>query len=308
MAPQCVQPAFGRLAIKTGTSPYTWSGGTRLRYYRENLKFRGRIVHPNTITGSLQENSERARQSAGVYRGIVTFPINPADMVTLLPLVLGGTPAGTTFPYAETVPTFGCLVDKVSQVFQYVNGVANRMIIHGVQGGPEGAPPFITCAIEMIFKDENGGQTWDAALTSLPVTAAYTDFIFSDTTITLLGVSRTPKEFSLLIDRHIDPRYVASTKPTLLCPADFTCVMQARFPFDADHQDLHGYPLAGQAGSLALTNGTISTTFNFGCLQTPDETPENHGKRQGEIDITKVLVARKLGSTDSVTAVNDSTP
>jgi hypothetical protein len=87
--------------------------------------------------------------------------------------------------------------------------------------------------------------------------------------------------------------------------------LTARFPFDDDHLDLHDQPLAGASGSLALTNGTVSTTFNFANLQSPPLTPENPGNGQGdeegEIDIVTTLVARKAGSTNAITLINDST-
>jgi hypothetical protein len=310
MSGSCAQPAFGRLAIKTGESPYTWSGGTRLRYWRENVRYRGTWGHPNVIMGTLQEDSERVRRGPSLFAGVVTVPVNPAEMQILGPLFMGGSFAGTTCPYAETVPTFGMLVDKVTDVYEYPNGVVNRILIHGQQRGPEGPPNWITMAVEVLFKDEIDGQSFPDAL-ALPKTADYTDFVFEDLTLTILGAARAPKEFSLLIHRHQRARYVNSIKPNRFCTSGLTVVLTARFPFDDDHLDLHDQPLAGASGSLALTNGTVSTTFNFANLQSPPLTPENPGNGQGdeegEIDIVTTLVARKAGSTNAITLINDST-
>lgn len=305
MAETCAQGAFGKIAIKAGSSPYTWSSGTRLRYFRDNIRYRGTIDVPDTITGTLQENSERARRGPGVYAGVVTFPINPGDMVTLLPLFLGGTPSGTTFPYADTLPVFGILISKVTKVYEYINGYVNRVMVTGEQSMPgQKGPNWLMMAVEMFFADEVEA-TFPEAL-NFGTTTAYTDFVFEDLTMTVLGASRRPKKFSLLIHRHLDPRYVNSVKPRLFCPSRFSCVLNAKFPFDDDHDDLHNQALAGAAGSLAFTNGTISTTFNFGNLQAPPNTPENRGKTEIDQDLT--LVARKLLTTDALTVVNDSTP
>lgn len=305
MAETCAQGAFGRIAIRSGTSPYTWASGTRLRYFRESIRYVGVIDVPDTINGTLQENSERARRGPGVYAGIVTFPVNPADMVTLLPLFMGGSPTGTSFPYAETVPTFGILIDKITDVFEYPNGVVNRILIHGKQTMPgQQQPNWLTMAVEMLFKDEVTGVEFPDL--AYGTTAGYTDFVFEDSALTVLGSARKPKEFSLLIHRHQWARYVNSVKPTTFCPSRFSAILNARFPYDDDHDDLHNQALAGAAGSLAFTNGTISTTFNFGNLQAPPKTPDTPGKTEIDIDLT--LVARKLGSTDAVAVVNDSTP
>jgi len=303
MAATCAIGTFGRLAVLQGSSPYVW-GGTRLPFMRENIHKRGKHIHPPVILGTRFEDAERVRTGTNFYGGVVTFPVDPGNLVTLLPLMLGGTPAGTTFPLAETVPTFGCLIDKVTRRFEYLNGAVNRWSLSGTQHGPDGQPNWVTLAIEMWFKSETPDTVFPAL--TLPKDAQYTAFTFEDVAITMQGAARKPKQFTLMGHNHLHARWVNDLNPVLFCPTRSTVALSVVFPYDDDHDDLHNLPLTPAAGSLVLANGSISTQFNFGSLVSPDNTPTIPGFT--EINQPVIAVARKNGATPSLNVINDSTP
>jgi hypothetical protein len=155
MAETCAQGAFGRLLVKKGSPPYTWtSGALRVPFYREDMKRVGKIVNPNVILGTRSKNALRSRKGPNLYRGNVMVPVSPGDLAVLLELALGATPVGNTYNLAETVPAFGALFDKVSGVFEYQSCYVDKFLIYGEQNGAEdGAPPnYVTGVLSLVAK------------------------------------------------------------------------------------------------------------------------------------------------------------
>jgi hypothetical protein len=304
MTANCNQGALKKLAMKEGSGALDWaSGATGFPFFSESLKRLETIEVPDVITGSREENSERARYGPNFFGGWLVLACNPADWATIMPWILGSDAVGTTFARADTLQTFGVLVDKGEIVLELQDCVVNQCIIEGSQGGP-GRANWLRCALQIYGKGDSTGTAYPAL--SLAVTGGYVPFVFEDCVFTLGGSARKPKAFKLHLHNHVQMRYVNSVNPSTLCPSRRTINLFVGTPFDSEHVDLYDQALAGAAGSLAITNGAVSTTFNFATLQVPAETPEIPGKV--EIDLPLKMTARKVGSTPSLSVTIDSSP
>ena len=305
----CAQGALAKLAMKEASGDIDWSTGTVVGFpfFRESLQKKNSVIHPDVIIGSREEVSERARFGPSFHGGWVILNLTPGHAAVLFPWLLGTDASGTTFALAETLQTFGVLVDKVTGVHEFYDGVINRAVIHGKQNGPGGSPNWVTVALQMIFKGYNPPGTADAfpSLT-LDVTGQYAPLVFEDAVLTVSS-SREIKEFTIDINNYVQPRYVNSLTPTALCPSRRTVTLSVVAPYDSGTSSMLSPAIAGvTSGSLALTNGAVSITFAFGALQAPTITPIVTGKR--EIDLQMDYAARKVSSTSSLTVTIDSTP
>ena len=306
----CAQGALAKLAVKEASGDITWSTGTviPIPFARESLQKRAHIGHPDVIIGTRGEVSERARFSPYFYGGWIVFHLSPGHAATVFPWALGADASGTTYDLAETLQTFGVLVDKVTGVHEFFDGYISRMIISGKQNGPGGPPNFITCAIQCIFKSYNGPGSADSypSLT-YAVTGEYTPLIFEDAVLTL-GSATEIKSFNLDINNHIEPRYVNSLTPTALCPTRRTVTLTTISPYDSGTSALYDLTVTGVASTktLAITNGSTSITATFGSLQVDTQTPVVDGKH--EINLQLQMAARSLSTTPAVSFAIDSTP
>lgn len=314
----CAQGALAKLAVKEASGDITWSTGTviPIPFARESLQKRAHIGHPDVIIGSREEVSERARFAPYFYGGWIVFHLSPGHAATVFPWALGADADGSTPPFydlAESLQTFGVLVDKVTGVHEFYDGVINRMIISGKQNGPGGPPNFITCAIQCIFKGYNGPSTADSypSLT-YGITGEYKPLVFEDTDnagtsrLTLNAATREMKSFTLDINNHVEPRYVNSLTPTALCPTRRTITLTTVHPYDSGTSSLYDQAVAGAGGSLNIVNGTVSVAFTFGNVQADVITPVVDGKH--EINLQMQMSIRKVSTTASLRVAVDSTP
>jgi hypothetical protein len=301
----CAQGAFARMAIKAGTGALDYSSGaTRLAFFKENLGKRGRVDHPNLITGDLSEHYERARFGPNAYYGPITLAVHPGDLAVLLPAIMANTFSGSNITVGSTLATYGLLIDKKTDISEYQDAVIDRAIFFGRQHGPGGPPNWMILQLFVLAKAENTTDLSWPSLSFASITAAYQPMRFEDLTLTLDGTARKPKEIMVDINHHVYARYVNSLNPTATCPSHRTVRMVTRFPFDDDHLNLYEPAITGIAGTAAFANSTVGTTFNFPKLQAPANTPFVLGKT--EVDITVQYAARMTGDTVELNIDNDT--
>jgi hypothetical protein len=201
------------------------------------------------------------------------------------------------------------LVDKVTGVHEFYDGVINRAVIHGRQNGPGGAPNWITVALQFIFKSYLAPGSSEAypSLT-LGVTGEYAPMVFEDAVLTLGSGAVEVKEFTLDINNYVQPRWVNSLTPSTLCPGRRTVTLTTLHPYDSGTSSLYDMAITGvpTTRTLAITNGTVSITGTFGALQAPTVTPVVTGKQ--EINLQLQMTARSVSTTPAVSFTIDSTP
>lgn len=307
----CAQGALARLAMKEGSGNLSFaSGATQIPFFRESLQKKNTVIHPDVIIGSRQEASERARFGPSFYGGWVVLSLTPGHAALIFPWLLGADASGTTFALAETLQTMSVLVDKVTGVHEFYNGVINRAVIHGKQNGPGGPPNWITVALQFIFQNYLApGASESFPSTSFAVTGEYAPLVFEDSVLTLGGSSVEAKEFTIDINNYVQPRWVNNLEATALCPRRRTVTLTTLHPYDSGTSSLYNLAITGVSSTktLAITNGTVSHTFTFGgALQMPVVTPIVTGKE--EINLELQMSARSLSGADGLTCTIDSTP
>lgn len=303
----CANGANAALYMEPAAAPHTFDGSSeRYEFHRESMQKKGRIIGGRGITGTRSKHSARTRVGAYTVDGAVLMDLNPGYLVNLLPRILGGNASGTTFPVAETLQPFGMLIDKVVDTFEYKNCLVDSALIHA-RNGPEqdGEPELLTLTLNIVAEDR--ARATSAPSVSIPATGAYDPFISADCVLTLEGAARYFDEWWLYIDNHVYRRYAGGkATPYSICPQDRTVMLRVAVPWDSDHDDLLDAAAAGAAGSIALTNGTVSTTFSFANLQIPPVDPVVPGKTP--LSLMLQFIARETDATKEIVVTNDSTP
>lgn len=308
------QGSQATLFMKSGSSPYTWDGSSeRYEFLHENLKLVESFIYTNGISGTRSERVEQTRRKTRMVRGVIVMNVSPTYLVNILPRALGGTPSGglaaQTFSLAETVPSFGVLINRVAGVFECKDCYINRWMLSGQQIPPDDdSPNFLTMALEIFgFEETAPASAPSLPSISLPTTADYQYYVYDDMVATLVAATRELKNFKLMVNNHLQARWVASATPTAWSARHRSVVLEASNPFTtADIAALYNQTYTGSAGNLAFTNTNLATTFTFGALQVPRESPTVPGKT--ELDLPLTMFARMTGTTRELSVLNDSVP
>lgn len=308
------QGALSSLFIEPGSSPYTWdSDSERYEFLHENLALVEDFVFSNGISGTRSQRVEQTRRKTRMVRGIIVMNVSPAYLVRLLPRIMGaagtGGAAAQTFALAETVPSFGVLIDRVAGVFECKDCYVNRAMISGEQNAPDDEDPnLLTLALEIFGMDETDPESVDIPTVptiALPTTADYLYYTYDDMAMTLVSAVREVKKFQLMIHNHLQMRWVASATPTAISARHRTVMLETNNPFTTADIALYNQLYTGYPGSMALTLGNCSTTFSFGALQVPRKSPTVPGKT--ELDLPLTMFARMTGTTRELSVLSDTT-
>ena len=284
----------------------------RFDFIYESIKKSGRIVGERGITGTRSNHVERTRIAPYKVGGQLAMDMCTLDLDKWLPRILGAAESSNSFTLAETLPTFYMLIDKVGGIYRYDGCVVDKVLINA-EADPDGEGSLVTVLLTILAKteeDEAGGITWPASEPSLAVTANRTPFIMHEGVFTVGGVAYQFKDFALLIDNNVKPRWVNSISATELCPADRYVVLRTTHPFTSTERDAfiastkQATAAAGVSSSLVFTNSTYVTTFTLAGLQWQGETPTVPGKV--EIDCPIEFVARMKSTDREIVVTNAS--
>lgn len=305
-----------KLAIKTETTYGTLAvPDTQLIFASESVGKTAAIIERQGIRGTRSHVADDARQGPYTVSGTIVLEPTPADWVVLLPLIMGGSASGTSYPLAETLKSFSLLVDRVADRWCYVGCVVTRATISGTKGG------LVRLSLEIVGQKEGkivssafveGAAGTADAFPSLTPSVAPPFMFNGDFSLTLVSVaSRETESFELVIDNAVVADRFMNSLTIINAPAgDRMVTLTTSHPYASGYTDLYEQALAGSAGTLALTTyptslGTYSLTFTFGTLQVPSRSPVVQDK--SEIMLNLNMVARKTGSTPELATVLDST-
>jgi hypothetical protein len=269
-------------------------------FVSESLKKTATIVERAGIRGTRSHTSQDTRSSVYTVGGQVLLEPTPEDLAVLLPYILGGSNTNNAYALAETLPDFAVVVDRVTKVFTYANCKVDRATISASKGDP-----VIKLALELAGITESVANAG-----TLSATLAYTPpYIFTDLVLTLLSVARQAESFTLVIDNQlVKDRHMNQTMVVDLPEQDRLVTLQTNHGYTDDNADLYAQALAGAAATLVLSQaGTnYSTTFSFGTLQVPAESPVVAGKE--EVMLPLQMVARKTSVADELAVTHVPTP
>lgn len=301
--------ALARICFEPGASPHTFDTNSEpYSIIQENVRLVSNWIEDPGLTGSRSVQYTQRRRGPSWIQGRIRMRMRPAELDLLLPRILGASEVPVdTFNVANDVPTFGILIDRVTQTFQYRDCKVARCIITGRSSALQGDNPQpIELTLDILGRSRVLGTSYPAL--TLGSTAPYLPYIFEEGAITLNGGARDLIDFQLIIDNRLRPRFVNSLTPVDICPFGSRMVMlRTTTPFTSSELNLIGQAEGGAAGSLVWTSSgtpTISTTVSFGRLQTLDDNdPSING--QEEIPLITEMLASANGATNEITFIND---
>jgi hypothetical protein len=312
----CSQGALAKLLVEPGAATHTFDASSEIYdFLFEDIRKHGRLVGGRGIAGTRAQFANRMVEGSYFVGGTLATYTCAADLDLWLPRILGADEVATdTFNPAETLQAFGVMIDRVSGVFQYNDCYINRAVWRGKAGPGDGEPELVQQVLEIMGKSEDATVSWPGTPPTLSTASNRTPYILSHGVLTIGGTPFQFKDFVLLIDNHLEPRWVNSLTATAICPSDRTVLLRATLPFTAANDAVfsgiykHASRHTGVTSTLVFTPtlySGLSTTITLTGLQWVQESPVVQGKT--EIELTVDFVARKTGSGHEIVVVNDST-
>lgn len=263
----------------------------------ESMGKKTEIVSTEGLRGTRSMSIERTREAKNDVGGQITLFPSPLDLDLWLPRILGGAESTDVFALTETLPTFVMCVDKVTDAFLYTGCYVSKAVFSASSGG------MLKLVLDILALSETTGQTFPAV--TLGVTAAHDPFVMSDGVLTLAGSGTAFRSFELSIDNQLEADFMNSLNATCIDSNGRVITLKTDIAFDSTNQSaLYEQAAAGIAGSLAFTNGAVSTSFAFGTLQVADKAPAVGGKTK--IPFTPEFNVLKTGTTNEIIVTNDS--
>lgn len=279
---------FGKLAI----------GGTRIEFVSCGVKMRESIERFTGVQSHRGELSGRSRLGNVSPGGPLECIPTPAEWVVLLPYILGGTPSGTSYPLAETLPTFTLDLYDGTSLKGYSGCVISQATITAQSGGPL----KLSCQIEAI--DETAGSTVSGSIDQ-----TYGPFMFYEGAFSIGATSSvTPFDFSVTIDNGVDTgRYLNSRTRTSLVARSRSVMYNCRIPWGDFYSALYGI----QASEVAVVGTFTSAAMSLAMTMPKVRFPRDGVERQREEELVLPMSGKACktnSSTDELQVVLDSTP
>jgi hypothetical protein len=303
----CSQGAQARMAFDLDS---TFDGSSYpMDFLYESLAKEGTIVGGHGITGTRSENVERTRLGSYLISGKIGLQPGPIDYDFFLPWILGAPESNDVFALAESLPSRSVLIDRVGSIFRYDTCYVNRAVLRAKGGPGDSEAELVELILDIMGTTETGGATWAGTIPALSVAATRSPYLFGEGVFTVNSQPYEIKDFALVIDNMLQPRWVNSLSPSAICPSGRRVMLVTNNPFTStEYAALYNNAnaLAGIAGRLKFTNGNMSAQLDMAGLQWADQSPTVEGKR--EIPLTLQFYVRKKGSTAELIWTNDSTP
>ena len=312
----CSQGSSAKLLVEPGSSAHTFDASSEIYdFLYESIQKKGRIVGGRSIFGSRSNYISPTRQGHAEVGGDLATYTNAADLNLWLPRVLGAAKATFVFDIADTLPAFGMLIDRVGGIFQYTDCTVNRCMWRGKAGPGDSEPEMIEQVLNIWALGETLGTSWPGSAPTMSVAANRASYIMSDSVLTVASTPYPFKAFVLLVDNHLQRRWVNSVNATALCPGDRTVMLRVLMPFTAATAAVftgiyqNAARLTGASATLVFTptgaGAGVSTSFALEKLQWGQTSPVVRGKT--EIDLQVDFLVRKAAvATSEIIATSDS--
>lgn len=261
------------------------------------------FISTNGLRGTRAHVADRIRKGTRQVNGTLRFAPTPAELSNLLPMILGGTPSGLTYPLAETLPVTEWIAVRDGTTYHYSSTKVNAATFRASEGGPLELEMEVI-GVDEILEGAIGANTIDASTLG--------PFTLMDATATVGGVTYQFSAFEMRIENAIEVKYRNSLTPTQLKATDR--VITVSLPFSlGDAAALYGSAVGGVTVVVTFANGGagggaagVSLAFSLVAVQAPRmELP--FGQR-GILDLPWRGTARKSGATLELVTTLDITP
>lgn len=299
--------AMSKLIVEGGSAPRTFdSNSERYPILAEKIIASRPYQGKRRITGDRALYSDSVREHSRLIRGAFVIHASPYDMTQWLPRVLWG----SGYSLGDTAPEFDILIDRENGIFRYTDCICDRITLRSAteSGGEPQNEELLEAIIYLFAKDEQINTTaWPSPEPALDLSGNKVPYNHAEGALTINGNNTNFKDFSLTIDNRVVPLFYNSLTASCFRSYGREITLQATVPFTATTiDDAVAALTTGVAGSLAFTNGLMSTSFTFPHLRNKYETPSVSGK--GEIPLNLTLEAFRTAASAEVTVANDDNP
>ena len=264
-----------------------------------DLAARAQQVQSDGIRGLRGRQAESVVDGVTEVSGLLVLEPRADELAALLPFILGGTPAGNSYPLADALPPFVVDLAKVADVYRCAGCKVNRATFQSSRNRP------LQLSLEIQALTETGGVTFPAISGSL---STQPPFIHHQAALTLSGAAYACDNISVVIDNGlITDRYLNSRTRVSLPEADRVVTLAADFPFTTDLSSLYNLAVAGLPGAVSWTSGALQLAFTFAALQAPTIGPAIEAKGR-ELVRRISFQARRLGATAELITTCAATP
>lgn len=286
-----------KLMIGTSSTP-----NVGLDFLTETLRKRKTMVDLNGMKGTRSRFGLRARPGVLPCSGSLVLHPTPVELATLLPLILGGTPSGTSYPLAETLTTFNYWALRGTKIYKYAGVGVSRATFAASQG--EG----LTLALDLVAKTEDNA-TASSSFPSFSIDQTTFPFMFHELVLIVDGITYKCKSFSLTIENAIDAgRFFNSQSLVTVQPTDRVITLSHDLPF-GDAEDAYEIDQqSGVAGTLTFTVAEPATSLAFALPFLQYEPEAAVAADRGEVMLPLTAVARTTAALGELTVTMDSTP
>jgi len=242
------------------------------------------ILSTDGIRGTRSHPVERTILGTYTCSGQIGFNPGQADLITLLPYILG---SGNVLTEANTF--FSLEIDRQAAAS---NSVFNHCVVDkAVFKGSQGGLIDLTLDIEAQEEIPLAALTEGAAVPSLNP-----PLVFQLATCSIAGTPYQFRSVSLTIDNHIlKDRFMNSVTRTSLPALDRTVTVDLELPFTGDTIALYDPGATSAVVALLFSDGTNTMTFTLNAVQFPTAGITTPGR--GEIMLPYNGIARKTGTT-----------
>lgn len=288
-----------RWAYEDGATP-TFDANSDTWDWREGSDFvkSQPILNATGLMGSRRKDESRSRFGPYSVSASQTCEPSPLWMATWLYRAMGGGSVGSP-SLADTLPEFGCLQEKGGDVYQYLGNKVSKLKISGKAGG------LVEATVDILGKSEDTSVSTFTGAALPSGDSASEPFQHADLVLTLAGSARSVLDFNFELNNNCRARFVNSLTANHIIEGERMITLTANVVFTSTEAgNLYSLTKEGAAGSLVLTNGTVSTTFTFSRVQIPDNSAKSQG---GEVilPISAQIKGTALGA--EFTATIDST-
>lgn len=292
----------GKFAVDPSVTSITDfdSGSEQYEFTSESMRMVQSHVDSLGVRGTRSRVKDHVRIGQEVVGGSVSLVPTPVELDKWLPRILGAAESSDSFAVSETLPEFGCLFERGADRYIYTGCQVNRAVFTGAPG------QLVGMTLDIF------GKTEIRSATSFPGTVPAIDtgqpYVFSDSTFQLQADTTATEclGFTITIDNFLERRFANSVTASQIFATDRLVTLEMLLPYTADEIDLIDQSVAGNSGTLTLTNGGQSTLFTFANLKVPNESPVTPG-RPGERTCVLRMSAYMSSSTRELVITHDST-
>jgi len=286
-------------AAHFGTAASSTTPDAEYEFTDLSLRLNEELIEAMGLRGTRSKASERVRQNTRAPGFTITLQPNSVELDTWLPRILGGSESTDSFPLAETLPTFVATFDLVTTRLSLTGCKVNSAVFRS------GAGQLLDVTLDVEALDFSTSATaWSTFSLAVSTVGPY---IFSDSASGLSIGGSTYQFFSWSLEcrNELDlTRFLNSQVRVSLPEQDRKIIWTWDGPHGDNWSGLNAPSSAGVASVAAFTLGGRSLTFTSNKVAYPRPFPVTPMRAEMRLPLSGE--ARKDGSTEALTTVNDS--